>query len=61
MTRTLNIDIEMYENEPTTVYISDFESGDVTHKHFEDEDFNEWLTDEVTGWVEWMKESEVFD
>ena len=58
MTRTLNIDIEMYKNEPTTVYISDFESGDVTHKHFDDEDFDEWLVDNVRGWVEWMMEGD---
>ena len=58
MTRTLDIDIEMYENEPTTVYISDFERGDVTHRNFDDEGFDEWLVDNVRGWVEWMMEGD---
>lgn len=58
MTRTLCIDIETHANEPVSVYISDGESGDTTHRHFDDEDFDEWLVDNVRDWIEWMMEGE---
>lgn len=59
--RHLSLDIYMESDGSAEVVLYDSESGDSTSMTYDvisidNGSFEEWLVDNVTGWIEWMRE-----
>lgn len=61
MNRTVDLQIFMESDGSAEVVLYDAESGDSTSMTYDDVSvdngsFEKWLVDNVTGWIEWMRE-----
>lgn len=59
--RHLSLDIYMEDDGSAEVILFDSESGDSTSMTYDaisidNGSFEKWLVDNVTGWIEWMRE-----
>lgn len=59
--RHLSLDIYMESDGSAEVVLYDSESGDSTSMTYDvisidNGSFEKWLVDNVTGWIEWMRE-----